>query len=138
MIHVQETNLAWALIDVAKPELDVRERNHVFICVGAGDAFTAIRILVKLIAVKQIPVEPELLQLCVTWLEAYVLHDDFDQLRLLIEGFAGADIHRSHEVPVSLVETKYPAALMISAAPGRRGRWWSNRRAAASAGTRIA
>lgn len=68
MQHVQETNLAWSLIDVAKPELDARERNHVFISVGAGDSFTSIRILLKLIAVKRIPVKAELVQLCDTWL----------------------------------------------------------------------
>lgn len=138
MIHVRETNLAWSLIGAAKPELDERERSHVFICIGAGDAFTAIRILVKLIAVKQILVQPQLIQLCVTWLEAYALHEDHDQLRLLIEGFAVAETRRSLALPLSTSAVKPPAALSISAAPSRRGGCWTNRRAEVVTGTRIA
>ena len=86
MQHVQEANLAWSLIDIAKPELDARERNHVFICIGAGDSFTAIRILLKLIAVKAIPMKLEVAQLCATWLEAYVLHEDHGHLKQVIDG----------------------------------------------------
>ncbi|WP_131809940.1 hypothetical protein [Mycolicibacterium mucogenicum] len=88
MQHVQESNLAWSLMDVAKPELDSRERNHVFVCVGAGDAFTAIRILLKLIAVKEISLDPRLVQLCTSWLEAYVLHEDHERLQMIIDGLA--------------------------------------------------
>lgn len=44
-----------SLIDAAKPELDARESTHVFVSIGAGDAFTAIRILFELIAFKKIP-----------------------------------------------------------------------------------
>lgn len=84
MQHVQETNLAWSLIEAVAPELNARERNHVFICVGAGDSFTAIRILLKLIEVKHIPVSASLFQLCVEWLEAYVLHEDHDRLELIL------------------------------------------------------
>ena len=93
MQHLQETNLAWLLIEAAKPELDARERNHVFISVGAGDSFTAIRILIKLIAVKQICLHPHLVQLCATWLDAYTLHQDHERIRLLIEGFAAPAAH---------------------------------------------
>lgn len=85
-----EANLAWSLIDVAKPQLTAHERNHVFVSVGAGDTFTAIRILLKLIAVKGIPLQPSLVQRCVTWLEAYVLHEDHERLRQLIDGFSTA------------------------------------------------
>lgn len=88
MQHVQEVNLAWSLIEAAKPRLDARECNHVFVSVGAGDSFTAIRILVKLIAVKGIRLKPQLAQLCITWLEAYASHEDHELLHLLIEGFA--------------------------------------------------
>lgn len=83
-----EANLAWSLIEIAKPRLTAHECNHVFVSVGAGDAFTAIRILLKLIAVKQIPLQPAVVQGCATWLEAYVLHEDHQQLRQLIDGFA--------------------------------------------------
>jgi hypothetical protein len=45
--NVQETNLAWALIEVVKPHLNVVERNYVFVTTGAGDTFAAIHQLLK-------------------------------------------------------------------------------------------
>ena len=85
--HVQETNLAWALIEAVKPQLNLLERNYVFVTTGAGDTFSAIRHLLKLIVAKGIPLRPSLVQLCVTWLESYAFHDDEEYLRRLIEGF---------------------------------------------------
>lgn len=52
---------------------------------GTGDTLTAIRILTKLIADKQIPLQPSLVQLCTGWLEAYVLHEEHGCVRFLIE-----------------------------------------------------
>lgn len=86
MQQVQETNLGWRLIEAAKPELDARERNHVFVSIGAGDSFTAIRILLKLIDNKRIPLSPRLVQLCAGWLDAYALHEDHERLRVIIDG----------------------------------------------------
>ncbi|MGH3556517.1 MAG: hypothetical protein ACRDTK_03240 [Mycobacterium sp.] len=87
MRHEQATNLALALIDAAKPHMNVGERNYAVITVGAGDTFAAIRQLLKLVAAKHIPSQPHLLQLCRTWLDAYTLHEEYDYLRRLIEGF---------------------------------------------------
>jgi hypothetical protein len=55
LLSVQGTDLAWALIDAAKPHLNSLERNYVFVTVGAGDTFAAVHQLLKLIAAKQIP-----------------------------------------------------------------------------------
>lgn len=88
MQYSTEANLAWSLIDAAKPALDARERNHVFVSVGAGDSFTAMRILLKLIATKQIALQLSLIQSCAKWLDAYALHEDHERLRQLIECFA--------------------------------------------------
>jgi hypothetical protein len=85
--HIQETDLAWALIETAKPHLNVVERNYAFVTTGAGDMFAAILHLFKLIAAKKIPLEPSLVRLCVTWLDSYAFHDDEPHLRHLIEGF---------------------------------------------------
>jgi hypothetical protein len=85
--NVQETNLAWALIEVAKPYLDVLDRNYIFVTTGAGDTFVAIHHLVKLIAAKGIPLSPSLVRLCVTWLDSYASHEEEQYLRCLIEGF---------------------------------------------------
>ena len=93
--NVQETNLAWALIEVAKPHLNVLERNYVFVTTGAGDTFAAIHHLLKLIAVKGIPLSPSLVRLCVTWLDSYAFHDEERHLRRLIEGFLLPDAIRA-------------------------------------------
>ena len=84
---VQETNLAWALADAIKPHLSTLERNHVFAAIGAGDAFAAIRHLFESVAIKRIPLRPDLVQLCTTWLHAYVGHNDERYLRRLIEDY---------------------------------------------------
>jgi hypothetical protein len=95
MQNVQETNLAWALIEVVKPHLNVRERNFVFVTTGAGDTFAAIHQLLKLIAAKGIPLRPSLVRLCVTWLNSYAFHDEEQYLRRLIEGFLLPDAIRA-------------------------------------------
>src|SRR6478672_3655452 len=71
-ILVQETALAWALAEAVKPHLSAIERNHVFMAIGAGETFAAIRGLVRSIAVKRIALRPDLVQQCITWLHAYV------------------------------------------------------------------
>jgi hypothetical protein len=81
--NVQETNLAWALIEVAKPHLNVLERNYAFVTIGAGDTFAAIHHVLKLIAVKGIPLPPSLKRLCVTWLDSYASHDKERHMRRL-------------------------------------------------------
>ena len=82
-----EANLAWALAQTAKPHLDVIERNDIFVAIGAGETFAAIRELLKWVAIKRIPVERDLVRRCVSWLDAYVGHEDERKLRLLIEDF---------------------------------------------------
>ena len=82
---VQETNLAWALAEAVKPHLSALERNHVFGAIGAGDTFPAIRHLLKSVAIERIPLRPDLVQQCTTWLHAYVGHNDERYLRRLIE-----------------------------------------------------
>jgi len=84
-ILVQEPALAWALAEVVKPHLSATERNHVFMAIGAGETFAAIRGLVKSVAVKRIALRPDLVQQCITWLHAYVGQEDEPYLRRLIE-----------------------------------------------------
>ena len=103
--NVEETNLAWALIEVVKPHLKVLERNYVFVTAGAGDTFAAIHRLLKLVAAKRIPLPPPLVRLCVTWLDAYALHDEEPYLRGLIEGFLLPDAIRALTVCVNPLPT---------------------------------
>ena len=91
MRNVQEVDLAWALIEAAKPHLNVPERNFVFVTTGAGDTFAAIRQLLKLVAAKRIPLRPPLVRLCMTWLDSYAVHEEYQHLRRLIEGFLMPD-----------------------------------------------
>ncbi|GAA2397203.1 hypothetical protein [Mycolicibacterium llatzerense] len=115
MQQLQETNLAWSLIEAVKPELDARERNHVFISVGAGDAFTAVRILIKLIDTKGICLQTHLVKLCAAWLEAYQLHEDHAQLAALIDGIAvTAASLRTEPIVRALTRTRSSAALAIA------------------------
>jgi len=84
-----EANLAWALALAAKPHLDALERNYTFVTIGAGETFAAIHTLLKWVAIKRIPVEPDLVRQCGSWLDAYVGHEDERYLRRVIEDFVG-------------------------------------------------
>jgi hypothetical protein len=60
----QQTDLSWALADAARPYLCAVERNHVYAAIGAGETFTAIRGLVKSVAIKRIALRPNLDEQC--------------------------------------------------------------------------
>ena len=62
--NVLETNLAWALIEAAKPHLSRSERHAIFVVVGAGDTFGTIRRLFDCIASKQILLRADLVVRC--------------------------------------------------------------------------
>jgi hypothetical protein len=119
---VRETNLAWALIEVAKPHLNVLDRNYVFVTTGAGDTFAAMHHLLKLIAVKGIPLSPSLVRLCVIWLDSYAFHDEEPYLRRLIEGFLLPDAIRARTavcVNLSSTAPKRTELLWVNQATGR-------------------
>ena len=82
---VHEANLAWAVAEAAKPYLSPVERNTVFVAIGAGETFAAIRQLFRSVEIKQIPLRPDLLHHCRTWLHGYFGHEDERYLRRLIE-----------------------------------------------------
>ena len=84
--RADEANLAWALAEAAKPHLCGGERNAVYVAIGTGERFAAIRQLIRTIAVKQIPLRADLVQRCLTWLHAYAGHEDEADLRHHIEG----------------------------------------------------
>ena len=98
MRDIHATNLAWALMEAAKPHMSAGERNYVFVAIGAGDTFTAIRSLINLIGAKRIPLNPQLVQLCAAWLRGYAFHDEHENLRGVVE-----DALRPNPLPVSPV-----------------------------------
>jgi hypothetical protein len=93
--NVEETSLAWALIDIAKPYLNAAGRNYVFVATGAGDTFAAIHRLLTVIAAKNIPLQPRLVHQCATWLDSYAFHEEEQHLRRLIDGFLLPDAIRA-------------------------------------------
>jgi hypothetical protein len=84
---VEETALAWALAEAVKPYVSAVERNHVFMAIGSGETFAAIRGLFKSVAVNRIALRPDLVEQCTKWLHAYVGHKDERYLRRLIEDY---------------------------------------------------
>ena len=100
-----EANLAWALALAAKPHLDDLERNYTFVAIGAGETFAAIYTLLKWVAIKRIPVEPDLVRQCISWLDAYVGHRDERYLRRLIEHFV---VPIAIDLPATLTGNRLP------------------------------
>jgi hypothetical protein len=107
--NLRETNLAWALIDAAKPLMNARERNDVFVIIGAGDTFAAIRRLFKLVVAKQIPLHADLVRRCSTWLDTYSSHEEEQHLRRLIARFLiGYSAKGSTTMRIDLVSIARP------------------------------
>jgi hypothetical protein len=104
---VQEADLAWALAEAVKPYVSTVERNHVFMAIGAGETFAAIRGLVKSVAIKRIALPSDLVQLCTTWLHAYVGHKDERYLRRLIDDYL---VPHSVRVPATARVNRLPTA----------------------------
>jgi hypothetical protein len=120
-----EINLAWALADAVKPHLNAVERSHLFVAIGAGETFPAIRHLLKLAAVRQVPVRPDLVQQCASWLRAYVGHTDERYLRHLIHAMATPAVSRTPTMPrkgqvVSLAAQRHRVASAPAARLGIR------------------
>ena len=86
-LFVRETHLAWALAEAVKPYMTADERHSVFMAIGSGETFAAIRGLFKSVAIKRIALRPDLVQECTTWLQTYVGHKDERYLRRLIEDY---------------------------------------------------
>ena len=91
---------------------------------GAGDTFIAIRLLLKLVAAKQILLPPHLVQQCSTWLDAYALHEEQENLRRLIEGLLIGDaiqgstaIGRPSATPKRKRCLRLPAHFALGASP---------------------
>ena len=90
-------------MEAAKPHMSAGERNYVFVAIGAGDTFTAIRSLINLIGAKRIPLNPQLVQLCAAWLRGYAFHDEHENLRRVVEAAL-----RPNTLPVSPVTRRVP------------------------------
>ena len=112
-----EANLAWALAIAAKQHLGIVDRNNIFVAIGAGETFAVVRALVKWVAIKRIPVKPDLVRQCVSWLDGYAGHDDERYLRRLIDEMVSPTENqawaaaRVNQVSTTPQQQSQPAAL---------------------------
>ena len=119
-VALQEADLAWALADAVKSNLSSIERNHVFMAIGAGETFAAIRGLVKSVAVKRIELRPDLVQQCITWSHAYAGHKDEQYLRRLIADFVLPNsIHAPAMLPGNRIRPRQRAVTLVALAAQR-------------------
>jgi hypothetical protein len=112
MRKIQQINLTWTLIDIAKPHMSAGERHYAFVTVGAGDTFAAIGHLIKLVAAKHIPLTPHLVQLCTAWADSYARHEEHERLRRLIDGVLIADTIQAPATISRLASTPKPRPLL--------------------------
>lgn len=89
---VPEVDLAWALLDAAKPHLNALERNYGYMTVGAGDSFAAIVYLINIIAAKDISLHIGLVRLCFQWLDMYPAHEEHARLHRLVDIISNSDL----------------------------------------------
>jgi hypothetical protein len=85
MQPLEETNLAWALAEAAKPYLNAVERNDVYTAIGVGETSAAIGELIATAAAKRIPLRSDLIDVCRSWLDIYVGHENERYLRDLVD-----------------------------------------------------
>jgi hypothetical protein len=119
MQRIQDADLAWALIDIAKPHMTAGERHYAFVTVGAGDMFAAIRHLVKLVAAKHIPLRPHLVHLCTAWADSYARHEEYESLCRLIDGVLMADTIQASTTISRLPSAPKPRRLLTVPTGGR-------------------
>ena len=79
-----DTELAWELADAAKPCLDRKQRNQVYIAIGVGDVFSAAKFLLQTVVESQVSVGSETLWKLKLWVASYRDHPDEARLRDLI------------------------------------------------------
>lgn len=85
MLVDDETSLALALTEAARPHLSPAERNKVHVAIAVGETFATIHHLITAAADKRITLTSELVQRCRSWLHAYAGHEDERHLRSLLE-----------------------------------------------------
>ena len=79
----RECRLAWAFFETACPYpfLDADQRNEMFVAIGVGDTFAAIRLALEVISRAHCSVEGRTAARLHAWLNAYTCHDDAPQPR---------------------------------------------------------
>jgi hypothetical protein len=81
---VDERELAWALAEVARPHFSVGECHAVYAALGAGEAFSAICLVVAVVVREGLPLPRDLVVALPRWLDAYSNNESEPHLRRLI------------------------------------------------------
>jgi hypothetical protein len=76
-----DTKLAWALADAARPYLSAPEQSAIHISIGVGETFAAIDGLVTAVARERLPLDAELVGTVTAWLDCYVGQEAEPRLR---------------------------------------------------------
>jgi hypothetical protein len=79
-----DTALAWALAESARPYLFAEESSSVHIAIAVGEQFAAIDILMSAIARERVHLDAEVLATLTAWLDCYVGQDAEPRLRALL------------------------------------------------------
>lgn len=87
-----ESGLAWSLAEKAGPFLDFDQRNEMFVAIGVGEAFTAIRLALNVISCADCRIEGRIATRLNLWLDAYIGHEDEPRLRRLIRQMIGTRV----------------------------------------------
>jgi hypothetical protein len=81
---LQEHDLAWALADIADPQCRCTERHNIYVAIGVGDTFSAIRALVMVIVREGLPLPLDLVAALASWLDAHSHNESEPHLRGLV------------------------------------------------------
>jgi len=112
-----DTELAWELADAAKPCLDRKQRNQVYIAIGVGDVYSAVKFLLQTVVQSQISVSSETLWKMNLWVASYRDHPDEARLRDLI---GSVTIHHIDETPRPPAPPPALSTVMNYRQPNRR------------------
>jgi hypothetical protein len=81
---VIDNELAWELVDIARGHLAKTERDKVYIAIAAGDAFWAVRFLLRRVVESELTVRSDQVAKLLRWVTAYHHHPDAATLRFLV------------------------------------------------------
>jgi len=95
------TGLAWDLADAAKPCLDRQQRNKVYIAIGVGDVYSAVKFLLQTVVQSQVSVGSETARKLNLWVASYRDHPDEARLLDLIGRVTVDQVHESPRPPAS-------------------------------------
>jgi hypothetical protein len=81
---MSDAELAWELADTARGHLDATQRNEIYMAIAVGEAFWAIRLLLRAVVRFELGVRADLVPKLLGWVTSYRDHPEQGHLRHLI------------------------------------------------------